>query len=179
MDLFFVPGVDSLALTLRPMWRTFESAVGNFPSPAVFGHRPLVITKDRNYSAHEMEDFLAATVYGAAVEPFRRRVVPKMGYFQAPMVPTTCLNGVGIETPEQLVYWDGDFDAEPEIVNGDGDNEINLISMLAFDEQMRRQPEQNKMFKTIKLRGAKHGRIVTEDWAVKRVMQEILEANRI
>ena len=65
------------------------------------------------------------------------------------------------------------------MVNGDGDDEINLISMLAFDEQMRRQPEQNKMFKTIKLRGAKHGRIVTEDWAVKRVMQEILEANRI
>ena len=179
MDLFFVPGVDSLALTLRPMWRTFESAVGNFPSPAVFGHRPLVITKDRNYSAHDMEDFLAATGYGAAVEPFRRRVVPKMDHFQAPMVPTTCLNGVGIETPEQLVYWDGDFDANPETVNGDGDEEINLVSMLAFDEQMRRQPKQNKLFKTIKLHGARHGTIVTEDWALKRVMQEILEANRI
>jgi len=102
-----------------------------------------------------------------------------MGYFQAPMVPTTCLNGVGIETPEQLVYWDGDFDADPETVNGDGDEDINLASMLAFDEQMRQQPEQNKLFKTIKLRGADHGTIVTEDWALKRVMQEILEANRI
>jgi len=178
-DLLFVPGVDPLTLTLRPMWRTFESAIVNFPSPAVFGRKPLVITKDRNYSAHDMEDFLAATGYGAAVEPFRRRVVPKMGYFQAPMVPTTCLNGVGIETPEQLVYWDGDFDADPETVNGDGDEDINLASMLAFDEQMRQQPEQNKLFKTIKLHGAKHGTIVTEDWALKRVMQEILEANRI
>ena len=172
-----IPGVDTLAM--RPMWRTFESAIVNFPSPTLFGSRPLVITRERNYSAHDMEDFLAATGYSAAVEPFRRRSVPKMGYFQAPMVPTTCLNGVGIETPEQLVYWDGDFDAEPEIVNGDGDNEINLISMLAFDEQMRRQPEQNKLFKTIKLRGANHGTIVTADWALKRVMQEILEANRI
>jgi len=27
-------------------------------------------------------------------------------------------------------------------VNGDGDEEINLVSMLAFDEQMRRQPKQ-------------------------------------
>jgi len=178
-DLLFIPGVDPLALTLRPMWRTFETAIVNFPSPAVFGRRPIVITRERNYSAHDMEDFLAATGYGAAVEPFRRREVPKMDYFQAPMVPTTCLTGVGIETPEQLVYWDGDFDAEPEIVNGDGDLEINLISMLAFDEQMRRQPEQNKLFKTIKLRGANHGTIVTADWALKRVMQEILEANRI
>jgi len=178
-DLLFIPGVYPLALTLRPMWRTFESAVVNFPSPAVFGRKPLVITRERNYSAHDMMDFLAATGYGTSVEPFRRRVVPKMDHFQAPMVPTTCLNGVGIETPEQLVYWDGDFDANPETVNGDGDEEINLVSMLAFDEQMRRQPKQNKLFKTIKLHGARHGTIVTEDWALKRVMQEILEANRI
>ena len=97
-DLLFVPGVHPLALTLRPMWRTFETAIVNFPSPAVFGRRPIVITRERNYSAHDMEDFLAATGYGAAVEPFRRRVVPKMGYFQAPMVPTTCLNGVVTST---------------------------------------------------------------------------------
>ncbi|PUZ57998.1 hypothetical protein GQ55_5G474800 [Panicum hallii var. hallii] len=178
-DLLFVPGAEPLALTLRPMWRTFESAIVNFPSPAVFGRRPLVITRERNYSADDMADFLAAAGYGAAAEPFRRRAVPRMGYFQAPMVPTTVLNGVGIETPEQLVYWDGDFDAEPGLVNGDGDEDINLASMLAFDEQMRRQPEQNKLFKTIKLRGARHGTIVTEDWSLKRVMQEILEANRI
>ena len=79
--LLFVPGVDPLTLTLRPMWRTFESAIVNFPAPAVFGRKPLVITKDRNYSAHDMEDFLAATGYGAAVEPFRRRESPQDGLF--------------------------------------------------------------------------------------------------
>ena len=83
--LLFVPGVDPLALTLRLMWRTFESAIVNFSSPAVFGRRSLVITRERNYSAPDMEDFLAATGYGAAVEPFRRREVPKMDYFQAPI----------------------------------------------------------------------------------------------
>ena len=85
-NLLFVPGVDPLTLTLRPMWRTFESAIINFPSPAVFGRKPLVITRDRNYSAHDMGDFLAATGCGATVELFRRREVPKMDYFQAPMV---------------------------------------------------------------------------------------------
>jgi len=162
------------------MWRSFESSIVNFPSPAVFGDRPLVVTARRNYSAYDVEDLLADIGFGAGVEPFTRRAVPKTSSFQAPMVPTTCINGVGNnDTPEQLVYWDGDFDAEPEIVYGDGDNTINLISMLAFDEKMRRQPEQNKLYKSIKLHGAEHGTIVTEDWALERVMQEILEASRI
>jgi lysophospholipase-3 len=95
------------------MWRSFESAIVNFPSPAVFRDRPLVVTAQRNYSAHDVEDLLAAIGFSAGVEPFRRRAVPKMSYFQAPMVLTTCINGVGIDTPEQLVYWDGNFDAEP------------------------------------------------------------------
>ena len=178
--VMYIPTVSPLALTLRPMWRSFESSIINFPSPAVFGDRPLVVTARRNYSAYDVEDLLVAIGFGAGVEPFRRRSVPKMNYFQAPMVPTTCINGVRKNnTPEQLVYWDGDFDAEPEIVYGDGDQIINLISMLAFDEKMRRQPEQNKVYKSIKLHGADHGTIVTEDWALKRVMQEILEASRI
>ncbi|CAO2185594.1 unnamed protein product [Urochloa humidicola] len=184
-NLLYVPGTTPLALTLRPMWRSFESSIANFPSPAVFGaDAPIVVTRRRNYSAAEMVDLLAAVGATAAVEPFRRRRAEAARgmvdcCFRAPMVPTTCINGVGNDTPERLVYWDGDFDAEPEVVNGDGDEEINLISMLAFDEAMRGQPGQNKMFKTIKLRGAKHGTIVTEDWALKRVMQEILEANRV
>jgi len=179
-DLMYIPTVTQLALTLRPMWRSFESSIVNIPSPSVFGDRPLVVTARRNYSAYDVEDLLADIGFGAGVEPFTRRAVPKMSSFQAPMVPTTCINGVGNnDTPEQLVYWDGDFDAEPEIVYGDGDDTINLISMLAFDEKMRRQQEQNKLYKSIKLHGAEHGTIVTEDWALKRVMQEILEANRI
>ncbi|NP_001146423.1 Lecithin-cholesterol acyltransferase-like 1 [Zea mays] len=177
-NLMYVPTVSSLELAFRPMWRTFESSLVNFPSPAVFGRRPLVVTARRNYSAYDLEDLLVAVGYGAGVEPFRRRAVPKMSYFQAPMVPTTCMNGVGNDTPEQLVYWDGDFDATPEIVYGDGDDSINLVSMLAFDEKMRRQPEQNKVYKSIKIRGAQHGTIVTDDTALKRVMHEILEANR-
>ncbi|KAL6626713.1 hypothetical protein ACP70R_030439 [Stipagrostis hirtigluma subsp. patula] len=177
--LLYVP--TATALSLRPMWRSFESAIANFPSPAVFGRRrPLVVTRQRNYTAGDMADFIAAVGAGDRVEPFRRREVPKMRRrFLAPMVPVTCINAVGSRTPEQLVYWEGDFDRAPEIVYGDGDKSINLISMLAFDEAMRRQPGQREQFKSIKLHGAEHGTIVTEDWAVKRVIQEILEANQI
>ncbi|TVU21963.1 hypothetical protein EJB05_31635 [Eragrostis curvula] len=184
---FFISGSDFLyvpattALSLRPVWRSLETAIVNFPSPAVFGDdTPLVITNRRNYTARDMADLLSDVGAADAVEPFRRRrELPKARYFQAPMVPVTCINGVGVETPEQVVYWDGDFDAEPEVVYGDGDETVNLVSMLAFDEEMRRQPGQRKQYKSIKLPGARHGNILTQEWSLKRVIQEILEANRM
>lgn len=70
----------------------------NFPSPAVFGHKPLVVTKQRNYSAYDMEDFLAAIGFSEGIEPFRKRAMPKMKNFEAPMVPMTCINGVSNKT---------------------------------------------------------------------------------
>ncbi|WVZ72222.1 hypothetical protein U9M48_020718 [Paspalum notatum var. saurae] len=159
--VLYVPAVDPLALKPRPMWRTFESAIVNFPSPEVFGRRPLVVrlslttllkshslnslTERRNCSAYDIDDLLVAVGYGrGGVEPFWRRAVPKMWCSEAPMVPTTCINGVGNDTPEQLVYWDADFDKDPEVVYGDGDDTINLVSGLAFDDKMRQQPAQTR-----------------------------------
>ncbi|CAL5008060.1 unnamed protein product [Urochloa decumbens] len=176
-DILYLPRTSPLYL--RPTWRSFESALVDLPSQAVFGHEPLLITKQRNYSAYDIEDLLTAIGFGEGIQPFKRRAVPKTQSFQAPMVPVTCINGVGNRTPRQLIYWDGDFDASPEFVYGDGDGKINLISMLAFDEKMRQHPGQRKQFKSIKLDGAQHSNIVTVEWALRRVMQEIHEANWI
>ncbi|ONM20969.1 Lecithin-cholesterol acyltransferase-like 1 [Zea mays] len=179
-DIHYVPATTPLAT--RAMWRSFESAIVNFPSPAVFGRlqAPLVITRERNYSAsaQDMERFLAAVGSGEAAEPFRRRAVPKMSSFAAPMVPMTYISGVGNRTPLRLVFWGDDFDAGPEAVAyGDGDGKINSISGLAFEKEMRRQPEQKKQFKSIKINKAQHSTIVTDDFALHRVIQEIVEAN--
>jgi hypothetical protein len=148
----------------------------NFPSPAVFGREPVVVTRDRNYSAHDMEQFLAAVGLGEAVEPFRRRAIPKMDNFLAPMVPMTCINGVGTRTPLQLVYWDDDFDASLETAAyGDGDGKINLISVLAFDKEMGRQPGQRKQFKSIKISKTQHSTIVTDDFVLDRVIRTTIQ----
>ncbi|TVU39392.1 hypothetical protein EJB05_12807, partial [Eragrostis curvula] len=101
-----------------------------------------------------------------------------MRYYKAPMVPMTSINGVGNDTPLQLIYWDGDFDVSPGAVYGDGDGHINLISMLVFDKEMRRQSSQNNMFKSVKINKAKHATIVTDDFALERVIQEVLEVNQ-
>jgi lysophospholipase-3 len=165
--------------SLRTMFRSFETGIAVLPSPKVFGHRPLVITEQRNYSAYDMEDFFAAVGFSDGIEPFRRRTVPKMSYFEAPMVRVTCINGLGTRTPMQLVYWESDYDRSPEIAYGDGDGTVNLISMLAFDKDMNRQPGQKKQFKSVKIHGAEHGDLVNKEWEVNRVIQEILEANRM
>lgn len=112
--MLYVP--SATALSLRPMWRSFEVSIINFPSPKVYGETPIVVTKKRNYTVHDVEDLLT---------------------------------------------------------------DISLTSMMAFDEEMRRQTGLNGQFKSIKLDKAGHGSILTDEGALNRVMQEILEANRI
>jgi len=159
-QMIYVPAADG---PLRTLWRSLETAIADMPSPEVFGHdEPIVVTKQRNYSAYDMEDFLVAIGFRDAVESFRRRMVPKMQYHQAPMVPMTCINGVGNRTPRQLVFWESDFDASPELVYGDGDGFVNLVSILAFDREMRGQPGQNKQL-SVKIDKAQHSGLVTDE----------------
>ena len=75
----------------------------------------------------------------------------------------TCINGVGNRTPRQLVFLESDFDASPELVYGDGDGFVNLVSILAFDREMRGQPGQNKQFKSVKIDKAQHSGLVTDE----------------
>ena len=174
--LFFVPAAPQLAM--RWMWRTLEIGVANLPSPAVFGRRPLVITRNRNYSAYDIADLLVAVGSADAVRPFRERELPKMEFFEAPMVPLTYITGVGIPTPEQLIYRDDDFDRQPEVVYGDGDDTINVASMLAFEEKVGMQPGQKERFKSIKFAGIRHSSLATDERALSVIMNEIVEANR-
>jgi len=176
VGLLFVPAAPQLAM--RSMWRTFETAVATLPSPAVFGRRPLVITRNRNYSAYDIADLLVAVGSADAVRPFRERELPKMEFFEAPMVPLTYITGVGIPTPEQLIYRDDDFDRQPEVVYGDGDDTINVASMLAFEEKVGMQPGQKERFKSIKFAGIRHSSLATDERALSVIMNEIVEANR-
>ncbi|KAF8682058.1 hypothetical protein HU200_045518 [Digitaria exilis] len=91
------------------------------PSPKVFGHAPLVVTRAKNYSAHDIPEYLKANGFsGEEVARYVARVLPVTLDFAAPpAVPMTCVNAIGVPTPEMLVYWDGEFDEEPdEVVYG-------------------------------------------------------------
>ncbi|KAF7069403.1 hypothetical protein CFC21_075038 [Triticum aestivum] len=173
-----LPTVSSLAL--RSMWRTFASSLLSMPAPRVFGRRPLVITKERNYSAYDYPDFLAALGFSAnGIVPFVKRVLPTMVRIDAPMVPTTYINGVGVQTAEQVMYLDGNFDVATETVYGDGDGTINAASILAFAKEVGTQHRRNNdiPFKFVKIPNATHAGIVIEKHPLARVMAELLEAN--
>ncbi len=115
-----------------PISRTFESMPWLFPKPSVFGNAVLVSTPPKQYTASDYEelfrDINVPNIYRAyesvqAINP----------NYPAPNVPTYCFYGVGVNTPEKFIY-SKDLTAEnsigirPEVVNGDGDGSVNMIS---------------------------------------------------
>uniref|UniRef100_A0A0D9XJR5 BTB domain-containing protein n=1 Tax=Leersia perrieri TaxID=77586 RepID=A0A0D9XJR5_9ORYZ len=129
---------NATALSLRPMWRSFETSMASFPSPKVYGHMPI-----RWHRAFSETDAAKDVLFRGT-----------------------------------HVYWEGNFDKTPENMLGDGDGTINLISMLAFNKEMRQQLGQKGQFKLIKLDKAGHTSILTYEWALQRIIQEILEVNQ-
>jgi lysophospholipase-3 len=166
-----LPTIQRLAL--RPMWRTFASSLLSLPSPWVFGDKPIIITKHKNYTASEYLNFLAALGFSNdRVMPFMKRVLPKMMRVDAPMVPTTYLNGIGVPTPEQVVYWEGNFDIAPEY------GFISMVSVLAYIEELQRKHvESNIYFKFVTIENATHSGIAIWDHSLKIVVDEIINAN--
>ncbi|XBI59966.1 hypothetical protein VPH35_040941 [Triticum aestivum] len=145
------------------------------PSSPTFGHRLLVITKNKNYSAYDYNEFLPAI--GLNTEVVERVLSTKLRV-DAPMVPTTYLNGDGVQMPEQAVYWDGNFDVAPKNVYGDGDGVMNLVSVLSLVNDLCRQQQANIPFKFVKIVNATHSDIVVQEHSLQKIMYEILKANR-
>ncbi|XP_047073854.1 lecithin-cholesterol acyltransferase-like 1 [Lolium rigidum] len=166
-------------LALRTMWWSFASSLLSLPSPTVFTHEPLIITKHRNYSAYDYPDFFAALGFSMkGMLPFTKWVFPTNMRVEAPMVPTTYLSGFGIQTINQVVFWDGNFDVYPENVYGNGDGVVNWNSVLVFANELKRQHcLKNILFKFIKIPNVTHGEIASQDNSLKIIMAEILEAN--
>ena len=137
-----------------------------------------MITRAKNYSAYDIVEYLVASGFsdGEAAR-YVTRVLPVALNFGAPGVPMTCINGVGVPTAEKLVYWDGDFSAKPEVVYGDGDGSINIQSILALDTFIGADPAQD-YFKSLLIHNTSHVGVVSDDYALRRLVNEVLEANR-
>uniref|UniRef100_J3N164 GPI inositol-deacylase n=1 Tax=Oryza brachyantha TaxID=4533 RepID=J3N164_ORYBR len=153
--------------------RSYGSAFAALPSPKVFGDdQPLVVTRRGNYSARDMPELLAAVGFsGSEIHLYRTRALPVTLGFRAPRVPVTAVYGAGVPTPEQLVYWDGDFSKDPEVMYGDGDGAVNLQSVLALTPVVGEDPEQG-FFKAVKIANATHGAIIRDEFALNGVITE-------
>ncbi|XP_073357759.1 lecithin-cholesterol acyltransferase-like 1 [Aegilops tauschii subsp. strangulata] len=167
-------------MSTRRVRRSFASAFDALPSPTVFGDEtPLVVTRARDYTARDMPEFLSAIgLPESAVGLYLSRALPVALNLRAPLVPMTCINGVGVATLEKLVYWDSELDKDPEVVYGDGDGAVNLAGILALDTVIGHDPAQRGCYRSIKMANTTHAGVVSDGLAVDRLIDEIHEANR-
>lgn len=124
-----------------------------------------------------MPAFLAAAgLPPQAVRLYETRALPVALSLGPPLVPMTCVNGVGVPTVEKLVYpGPGGLGAAPEVVYGDGDGVVNLASILALDTVMGGDPRQ-EYYRSIMIANMSHRGVVSDALALERLLGEILYA---
>ncbi|CAN8304108.1 unnamed protein product [Cochlearia groenlandica] len=163
-----VPFVNPLLV--RPEQRSSESNQWLLPSQRVFHDRtkPLVVTPRVNYTAYDMDLFLADIGFSQGVVPYKTRVLPLTEESVVAGVPVTCIYGKGVDTPEVLIYRAGGFDEKPEIKYGDGDGTVNLASLAAL-ELIHKVESLN----TVEIGGVSHTSILKDELALKEIVKQI------
>uniref|UniRef100_A0A0D9VRL0 Lecithin-cholesterol acyltransferase-like 1 n=1 Tax=Leersia perrieri TaxID=77586 RepID=A0A0D9VRL0_9ORYZ len=154
--------------------RSQQSALWRLPTPMVFGDRPVVVTKNSTYSANKIVEFLEAIGFTEGVKPYVTRVLPMWEALPPPMVPVTTMYGVGVRTPEKFIYGEDGFEGTPEVVYGDGDGDMNTVSIVAAEKEW--SGVEGQILKVVRLPGVCHTGFFSDDLALKRVVAEIQEA---
>ncbi|KAF5739484.1 lecithin-cholesterol acyltransferase-like 1 [Tripterygium wilfordii] len=167
-----VPLVDPLLV--REEQRSSESNLWLMPSPKLFCDQSLVITPNATYSAYDIARFLNDIGFPQGVYPYKSRILPLVEELVAPEVPITCIIGTGVRTPETLHYGHS-FDEQPEIVYGDGDGTVNMVSLLALESLWKNV--KNQPVKVIRIEGVTHTDILSNDVAVDEIVREISGRN--
>ncbi|KAF5955492.1 hypothetical protein HYC85_008348 [Camellia sinensis] len=162
-----VPLVDPLLV--RDEERSSESNLWLMPNPKPFGpKKPLVITPKATYTAYDILQFLDELGIPNAKQRYETRVLPLVDQLEPPGVPVTCVIGTGVETKETLFYGKDGFDKQPEIVYGDGDGTVNMVSLLAVESEWKET--KNQTLKFIRVPGVTHTDILTESAALDEII---------
>ncbi|XP_066354777.1 lecithin-cholesterol acyltransferase-like 1 [Miscanthus floridulus] len=159
--------------TMLRLARSQQSALWRLPTPLVFGDRPLAVTRTATYSARNMSEFLEAIGFAEGVRPYLTRVLPMWEALPAPMVPVTSVIGFGVRTPETYVFGTDGLEGEAEVLYGDGDGDINMVSLAAVEKWSE---VEGQVLKVVRLPGVHHEGFFSTDFAVKSIIAEISEA---
>ncbi|KAM0842921.1 hypothetical protein ACQ4PT_058035 [Festuca glaucescens] len=164
------------AMSLPSVGGTLPSRFTALPSPVAFGDdTPLAVTRNKSYAARDMPAFLAAAgLPPDMVRLYETRELPVALNLGAPLVPVTCINGVGVPTTEMLLYRDG-LDGAPEVAYGDGDGVVNLASIVALDKVIGGDPRQ-EYYRSVRIANMSHRGVVSDPVALRRLVGEILAA---
>jgi len=163
-------------LLVREEQRSSESNLWLMPSPMAFEQsKPLVITPDATYSAYDIPKFLSDIGFPEGVHPYKTRILPLVEELRAPQVPITCIIGRGVDTPETLFYDDKGFDKQPSIAWGDGDGTVNLLSLVAVENEWIH--ERNQSLAMVKLDGVTHTGVLSDLASLDQILRVISDVN--
>ncbi|VAH57477.1 unnamed protein product [Triticum turgidum subsp. durum] len=109
------------------------------------------------------------TMFGAPYD-FRYAAAP----LPHPGVPVTSVVGVGVGTPERIVFPGDDFDVTPFVVAGDGDGVVNLVSAVAVETSWSHGGED---FRMVKVSNMSHNALLVDDRALEIIIREIQRAD--
>ncbi|GFP98986.1 lecithin-cholesterol acyltransferase-like 1 [Phtheirospermum japonicum] len=169
-----VPLVDPLLV--REEQRRSPSNLWLLPSPTVFRTtQSLVITPNASYSSSDIAEFLHDIGFSEGVHPYKTRILPMVESLPAPRVPVTCVVGSGVKTPETLFYGECGFDMQPEVVYGDGDGTVNMISLLALRSVW--EGRENQSVKVIDVPGVSHTYILKDKSSLDKIIGEVCSIN--
>lgn len=173
----FASGSNQGVTLLDPLYfrdeqRSSESNLWLLPVPRVFGSAPLVVTPSRNYTAHDMEDFLRDVGFPQGIAPYRSRIPSLNNQLAAPLVPVTVIYSRGEDTIDTLFYSSKSFDKYSDVVYGDGDGTVNLRSLTAVIEDWQKTGA--RPVRVVEVSNTTHSGCLTDSRAVQAIVGEIL-----
>ena len=115
---------------LRMQQRSWETGVLLLPQEDAWGESEILVrTPTRNYTARDYEDYFRDIEHPLGNELFDN--IRHSSYdMDHPGVDTYCVYSYGTDTPEQLVYDEGEFpDGDATMMMGAGDGTVNLRSL--------------------------------------------------
>ena len=123
-----IPIISDYLEQLNPAFDSMESMLWLLPHPSVYGHKPLVTTTERGYSPQQYEVLFQDIGKPNHYTRFQS-VLAINGEYAAPNVPVYCFYGIDVPTFETFHYGSRFPDGKPDIKNGDGDGQVNRISL--------------------------------------------------
>lgn len=165
-----------IPLLVREEQRNSESNLWLMPSPKTFGSkRPLVVAKNDTYTANDIPRFLDDIGFSEGGRRYNRRIFPLTENLTVPEVPVTCIIGGGVDTAETLYYGEDGFDKQPEIVYGDGDGTVNMVSLMRLE--MEWGGDKNQPLKIVKIPGMSHTSVLKDEVALAEISRAICSIN--
>ena len=108
---------------LRFLYRTYASLYFLLPRASVWNDTILIVTPTQNYTANDYQQLFADAGYPQGYTQFNSI---NFGIeLPAPNVSTYCFYGLGFPTPIKFIYGSDFPNAQPTIINGDGDYSVN------------------------------------------------------